>query len=407
MSVSGITSGYLMGYRAKRTTRAISEKGFDNTTIKGADDLIAKKRVGITQQASVMDIYNSMGRFAGSISKVEETKSISLQSKTTGDIVENDRYIISLSNDISECYRIHDKQLNKYYTIDPARTSLQTDVNTGKDYLIQSDNWGGLTDAIQMTSSLHSALKEFMGVEEISSGQLNDKYVVYKDKFSGIETMTVKGNEGSVSVMMIGGKDDEKQIQELADIYREKYPNLVPSDESARALAMLEVIGHTVRTEKGIMMVTSNGINYMDENDTSKSWAIIYSMNGTDVYKEIIKAIQENAVEGGIENVSGWEDWFKGNGYDYERVLSDEELEQAANQESETKTDIIVKPDGSRVLVVTMNIGGMETTMSLEISKPTEAPNENSKQDTENNMPSADAETNTVSDEMSNISTET
>ena len=407
MSISGITSGYLVGYKTKRTTRAISEKGFDNTTIKGADDLIAKKSVGITQQASVMDIYNSMSRFAGSISKAEETKSISLQSKTTGDIVENERYTISLSNDISGYYRIHDKQLNKYYTIDPARTSLQTDVNTGKDYLIQSDNWGGLTDAIQMTSSLHSALKEFMGVEEISSGQLNDKYVVYKDKFSGIETMTVKGNEGSVSVMMISGKDDEKQIQELADIYREKYPNLVPSDESARALAMLEVIGHTVRTENGIMMVTSNGINYMDENDTSKSWAIIYSMNGTDVYKEIMKAIQENAVEGGIENVSGWEDWFKGNGYDYERVLSDEELEQAANQESETKTDIIVKPDGSRVLVVTMSIGGMETTMSLEISKPTEAPNENSKQDTENNMPSADAETNTVSDEMSNISTET
>ncbi len=33
-----------------------------------------------------------------------------------------------------------------------------------------------------------------------------------------------------------------------------------------------------------------------------------------------------------------------------------------------SKTNIIVKPDGSRVLVVTMNIGGMETNMSLKIS---------------------------------------
>ena len=55
-------------------------------------------------------------------------------------------------------------------------------------------------------------------------------------------------------------------------------------------------------------------------------------------------------------------------------------------RESETKTEIIAKPDGSRVLVMTMSIGGMETTMSLEISKPTEAPNENSEQDTDNNM---------------------
>ncbi|MEH2941650.1 hypothetical protein VSQ32_01985 [Lachnospiraceae bacterium KK002] len=46
------------------------------------------------------------------------------------------------------------------------------------------------------------------------------------------------------------------------------------------------------------------------------------------------------------------------------------------NITSETDTDIIVKPDGSRVLVVTVHTGGMETTMSLEISKPTDLPNE-------------------------------
>ena len=86
-----------------------------------------------------------------------------------------------------------------------------------------------------------------------------------------------------------------------------------------------------------------------------------------------------------------------------EEDVSDEELKQEDKQESESKTEIIVKPDGSRVLVMTMSIGGMETTMSLEISKPTEAPTENAKQDT-NNTPTA--ENDTVSDEMSNISSE-
>ena len=83
--------------------------------------------------------------------------------------------------------------------------------------------------------------------------------------------------------------------------------------------------------------------------------------------------------------------------------VSDEELEQVNKQESESKTDIIVKPDGSRVLVMTMSIGGMETTMSLEISKPTEAPNENSEHDTNNTLT---AENDTVSNEMSNVSSE-
>lgn len=56
--------------------------------------------------------------------------------------------------------------------------------------------------------------------------------------------------------------------------------------------------------------------------------------------------------------------------------LAKEHFDEDKDQESETRTDIIVKPDGSRVLVVTMKIGGMETTMSLELSKPTNELNE-------------------------------
>jgi len=44
--------------------------------------------------------------------------------------------------------------------------------------------------------------------------------------------------------------------------------------------------------------------------------------------------------------------------------------------DTSSKTNIIVKPDGSRVLVVTMNIGGMETNMSLQISGPTDMQND-------------------------------
>ena len=78
----------------------------------------------------------------------------------------------------------------------------------------------------------------------------------------------------------------------------------------------------------------------------------------------------------------------------------------ADSQESETKTEIIVKPDGSRVLVMTTSVGGMETTMSLEISKPTKALNESSKQDIENRISNMDPEMNMVADEMSNTSIE-
>lgn len=54
----------------------------------------------------------------------------------------------------------------------------------------------------------------------------------------------------------------------------------------------------------------------------------------------------------------------------------DEKNVEEEEQGSKTDTDIIVKADGSRVLVVTTTIGDMKTTMSLEISKPTDMPNE-------------------------------
>lgn len=71
----------------------------------------------------------------------------------------------------------------------------------------------------------------------------------------------------------------------------------------------------------------------------------------------------------------------------------------SAEKEAENKTEIIVKPDGSRVLVVTMNFGGMETTMSIEISKPTDFPNDNSKQGDDNDSTAA-SETETALNEI-------
>ena len=58
--------------------------------------------------------------------------------------------------------------------------------------------------------------------------------------------------------------------------------------------------------------------------------------------------------------------------------LLDKETPDEPEEEEEAKSnsDIIVKPDGSRVLVMTMTFGGMKTSMSLEISGPTAMAND-------------------------------
>ncbi len=68
------------------------------------------------------------------------------------------------------------------------------------------------------------------------------------------------------------------------------------------------------------------------------------------------------------------------------QISSYEQEETLANkrqQESKTDTDIIVKPDGSRVLLMTTRVCGMQTTMSVELSKPTAMYNDISEEEEE------------------------
>lgn len=44
--------------------------------------------------------------------------------------------------------------------------------------------------------------------------------------------------------------------------------------------------------------------------------------------------------------------------------------EKEMPEEEETKTEIVVKPDGSKVLMITVTIGGQEAVTSVELSKP-------------------------------------
>lgn len=87
---------------------------------------------------------------------------------------------------------------------------------------------------------------------------------------------------------------------------------------------------------------------------------------------------------------------------EYEKILLEDKEKAASNKkETETKTNIVVQPDGSRVLVITVNMGSMETTMSLEISKPT-----NMLDDTKQNNDNSDtlvSETDVVLNKTSNI----
>ncbi len=392
MSISGIgsTNSYIYKNIYRNNNRNKGTALFDRVGTTTA--LNSRGESKQSSSFSANDAYNSVamnGMFRSEIGELylqsfnSGDANTNLLAQANGELqkVENERYVIDVTDKIEGNWCIYDKKSNESFAFYPMNTSIQTDENTGKDYIVTCYPWGGLRNVKYADDALIEGIKKFIHADDIAKSVLNDKYSIEVHAYTGIECLKVKGQEGNGSWLMMSGEQQQlDKLQELAELYKEKYPNIVDDDNIAlKFYAEGEAAGNVVRTGNGIMIIACNGISYMDNNDPSKNWCFIYSENDTNIYKEIMQAIIEGSIKGGIESVSGWEEWFKEKRHNYERVLSDEELEQADRQESETKTEIIAKPDGSRVLVLTMSIGGMETTMSLEISKPTEVPNENSK----------------------------
>ena len=46
--------------------------------------------------------------------------------------------------------------------------------------------------------------------------------------------------------------------------------------------------------------------------------------------------------------------------------------EKEMPEEEETRTEVVVKPDGSKILMITVTVGGQEAVTSVELAKPTE-----------------------------------
>ena len=212
--------------------------------------------------------------------------------------------------------------------MNPDTTPLQTDTNTNKNYIVIQNVFGEPENVMYADNELVGALKQFLNTDSIPTTSLKENYVIDINKFTGIESLKVKGNEGAGSWNLICNQEQKEKLQELANLYKEKYPNLVKTDGMAMGFADAEVAGQAVRTENGIMLIACNGLNYMDNVDPSKSWHIMYSINDTDMYKKIMNAMTEGYIIGkDIENVSKWEKYFEEKELSYERILSDEELE--------------------------------------------------------------------------------
>ena len=241
--------------------------------------------------------------------------------------VDNERYLIDASDEIEGYWYIYDKERDERITFDPMSASIQTDENTGKDYIISCDPWGGLMNVMEADHALVESIKTFLQTDNVTKLNLNDKYTVEIHESTGIEFLKVKGREGYGTWFLTSEQEMLEKLQDLANLYKEKYPNLVTEDGIAMMYAMGEVEGSVVRTANGILQICCNGMIYRDNTDPSKSWGVMWSINDTDVYMKIKQALTEGVIAGNdVEDYEIWKAFFEEQEIEFEKALSDEEL---------------------------------------------------------------------------------
>lgn len=287
---------------------------------------------------SPYEVYARMRKTGVNLS----TDSLSAQAKQPLRAVDNERYSVEKS-EIAGYWQIYDKQFGKSFVSDPSKTSVQTEKESGKNYVVAEAPTGGLMDVIPADEALMETLAQFLnvdGADSIATASLNDKYTVTVDEFTGLECLKVKGKENDGAWLMVSDKKQLEKLQELADLYRETYPNLVKSNGVAMGLAQAEAAGQAIRTPNGILMIASNGMEYMDDANPQRGWSVSYSIDDVQMYTEIMDAMAEGYIAGkDIEDFSKWETYFDEKGLEYERVFPDDFSEEEAEMPDNVLTN--------------------------------------------------------------------
>ena len=204
---------------------------------------------------------------------------------------------------------------------------IRVDEKTGTRVLIsEMGGFGGAWyDAIPVDAELENGLAEAIGVDDIPEVEL-EGYYIGTHAGTGIQYVMRPGDEGRGGKVLLRNAGDVAKYNALAEEYYNRYPNLVTSQEAGKIYASFEICGMQERTSTGFVNIRYDSISYHDNFDYKKNWSA--KLTG-DTWDMLWQWLEENRSR--MEKVGEFSTW--GNiinklGGSYERIWSDEELEQ-------------------------------------------------------------------------------
>lgn len=236
---------------------------------------------------------------------------------------ESENYRIVPNNEAG-CFNIYNKDGERLGAFSYSDIKIRQDSITGKQLLI-SEHGTMSYDALILDGELKEALQNVMNKESLEVEALQG-FTLKTHYDTGIQYLIKNGEEGRGGKILLQNEADRKRYEELAEIYFNKYPNLIESREEGYIWADLEIKGMAKRTDQGIISLNADGMSYSDNENHKNNWNILFSGS---MYEMLYEWFQNN--RDGMEEIykfSAWQKVFDKIGGKYERIWSKEELEQ-------------------------------------------------------------------------------
>lgn len=227
-------------------------------------------------------------------------------------------------NNEAGCFNIYNKDGERLGAFSYSDIKIRQDSITGKQLLI-SEHGTMSYDALILDGELKEALQNVMNKESLEVEALQG-FTLKTHYDTGIQYLIKNGEEGRGGKILLQNEADRKRYEELAEIYFNKYPNLIESREEGYIWADLEIKGMAKRTDQGIISLNADGMSYSDNENHKNNWNVLFSGS---MYEMLYEWFQNN--RDGMEEIykfSAWQKVFDKIGGKYERIWSKEELEQ-------------------------------------------------------------------------------
>lgn len=306
----GTTNHYSTSYNNLKTNQGSGQ--WTNTLSQTMDkDISGGASVNKAKKNTVMDSYLAL-----SGNGINDLKQIYSEYKS-------ENYRIVPDNE-AECFDIYNKEGERLGVFSYSDIKIRQDATTGKQFLI-SEHGTMSYDALVLDGELKEALQNVMSKESLDVEELQG-FTLKTHSGTGIQYLVKNGEEGRGGKVLLQNEADKKRYEELAEIYFNKYPNLIESREEGYIWADLEIKGMAKRTDQGIISLKADGMSYSDNENYKNNWNVLFSGSMYEMLYEWFQNNKDSMEE--IHKFSTWQKVFDKIGGKYERVWSKEELEQ-------------------------------------------------------------------------------